>query len=104
MATAPVVPAKKAGWKAPPRKYFGPKDPETGERLDEPVYEHYDYPKTLYHPHAEPITVASEDEHAALDKEWRETPYGDETHPSAETVLARKVAAASAKTGKGSGK
>jgi len=30
--------------------YFGPKDPETGEPAEEPVYVHQEYPRTLYHP------------------------------------------------------
>ena len=95
MAEKPV--AKKAGWKAPPRVYFGPKDPDTGERLEEDPYLHEEYPKWLYHPTAEPIMVASLDEHATLDKEWKEKPYGPMTHPSADDILKVKLEAAKAK-------
>jgi hypothetical protein len=34
--------------KRTPHVYFGPKDPETGEMLPEPIYEHREFPKVLY--------------------------------------------------------
>lgn len=87
---------KKAGWKAPPRRYFGPKD-ENGERLEEEEYSHCEYPKCLYHPTLEPVIVNDEDEHAAMDKEWADKPYGPASHPSQAEILATKVAAAGKK-------
>lgn len=86
------APAKKAGWKAPPRRYFGPKD-EDGERLEEPEYVHQEYPKCLYHPTLDSVIVGNEDEHAALGSEWKEVPYGPMSHPSQEDILAAKIAA-----------
>ena len=97
---AEVAKAKKAGWKAPPRRYFGPKDPDTGEMLEEPEYEHTAYPKIMYHPDGDTIEVSSEDEHAALGAEWKETPYGGLTHPSAEDIKAERLAKLTAKKGK----
>lgn len=83
---------KKKAWKAPPRRYFGPKDPETGETLDEPEYQHTGYPKVLYHPTDGDITVNSEDEHAELGAEWSEKPHGPMTHPSQEDLKAERLA------------
>lgn len=94
MATAPAP--KKAGWKAPPRRYFGPKD-ENGDRLEEPEYVHASYPKMLYHPNLDPVMVEDEDAHAAMDSDWVEKPYGPPSHPSQEDILAAKIADAKKK-------
>ena len=96
MAQAPAVP-KKQGWKAPPRRYFGPRDPDTGERLEEPEYIHQDFPKCVYHESAEPVVVDDEDALAALGPGWAETPFGPMTHPSAEDILKAKLATVKAK-------
>jgi hypothetical protein len=41
-------PELKKAWKPPRHVYFGPKDPQTGEMLDEPVYVHQEYPRAYY--------------------------------------------------------
>lgn len=84
--------------------YFGPIDPETGERSQEmPHYAHQEYPKVLYHPEWEGFpfsgrTVANEAEAVALmDRGWADSPadFGVETAPSPESVAAAKIAAMS---------
>lgn len=93
--------------------FAGPKDPETGEMLDEPVYVHQEYPRTLYHPDytgwptvgkvfADEAAVA-----AALADGWVRNPgeLGEFTAPSQEQMQAKSDAEFEArrKSAKGKG-
>ena len=78
--------------------YVGPRDPNTGEAIPEPVYSHQDYPRAMYHASGENIIVNDAAELAALGDGWEDSPakFGVETHPSAETLRANKIAALNA--------
>lgn len=69
---------KQARAKPVPHVYFGPKDPETGEPLPEPVYEHQEFPKVMYTlENGQPrgIQVDSLEQLDALDPaKWFDTP------------------------------
>jgi hypothetical protein len=96
----PTPAAKPTTWKAPRHVYFGPKDPETGQMADEPVYAHQDYPRHMYAAKdgggVRAIQVNSKDEEDALGEEWHYSPakFGVLTAPSIEQLQAAKLAAA----------
>lgn len=85
--------------------YVGPKDPVTGEMMDEPVYSHQEYPRTLYHPDyagwpREGKVFEDEDAVAAALKEgWLKTPAdaGIILEPSREQLEEMKMAEFKAK-------
>ena len=85
--------------------YAGPKDPETGEMMEEPVYVHQDLPRMLFHPDYDGWPragkmFATEDEVAsALADGWVKSPaeHGVITEPSREQMEAEKLAAIRAK-------
>lgn len=93
--------------------YYGPIDPATGERADEPVYTYKPWPAIYYRMATDGVTVESEvfesaDDLASAGSEWRDSMAKlgmPSSHPSqdelkamrekarAETIKARKVAA-----------
>ena len=73
------VDQKKATWRAPRHVYFGPRDPETGDMAEEPVYQHQEYPRLMYRLDAESgkiraQMVNSSGEQAQLGEGWVKTP------------------------------
>ena len=73
----------------PPRHvYYGPRDPVTGDMVEEPVYEHQEYPKVMYHEHDGTLEINSDAELNALGKEWQQVPFGPPTAPSQEQIRA----------------
>ena len=85
--------------------YVGPKDPETGEMMEEPVYVHQELPRMLYHPDYEGWPTSGkvfETEEAvaeALADGWVKTPAdrGVLTAPSKEQLEEQKLAEIKAK-------
>jgi hypothetical protein len=85
--------------------YAGPKDPLTGEMIEEPVYVHVDYPRMLYHPDYDgwpasgKMFETAEGVAEALADGWVKTPVdkGIVTAPSREQIEADKLAAIKAK-------
>ncbi len=64
-------------WEPPQHKYFGPKNPQTGKKLPEPVYVHQEYPRTVYAKQGNRIVaklVRSDEELKALGKGWEKNP------------------------------
>jgi hypothetical protein len=77
--------------------YFGPKDPNTGEMLPEPVYEYQEYPRDLYalvKGELTVITIKSDEEYAALPPGWVKNPLelGVETCPGAQSARKNEFA------------
>lgn len=74
--------------------YFGPRDPITGDMMEEPRYEHQNYPRAMYHESGEVEIVNSAEEQAALGSTWADSPaaFGVETHPSAASLKAERMA------------
>jgi hypothetical protein len=78
-----------SAWKPPRHVFFGGRNRETGEMLEEPIYEHKEYPRMLYKLEGQKIvarTINSDDEFAALGPGWEKTPaaFGHLTAPSFE--------------------
>lgn len=76
-------------WKAPRHIHFGPKNPETGQMEDEPVYEYKPYPAMRYKPENGAIRasqVNTEAEELALGDGWYDSPakFGAITAPTFE--------------------
>lgn len=64
-------------WEPPVHKYFGPKNPQTGKKLPEPVYVHQEYPRTVYARQGNKIVakLVNSDEHLkSLGKGWEKSP------------------------------
>lgn len=89
------TPVVQQPWKPPRHVYFGPKDPATGQQIDEPVYvrdktnPEQDFPRFLYALVGGKIKgqkVSSQAEQDALGPDWRDTPavYGAVTAPTFE--------------------
>ena len=82
------------------RVYLGPKD-EFGEEIPEPPYVHKEFPRAMYHASGETVIVNDAAEMESLIAAgWVKTPaeLGIETHPSAETLRAQKIASLAAPT------
>lgn len=86
-------------FKAPRHVYFGPKDKDTGEPMEEPVYEYKEYPRVVYHADMGAMDVNSDEELKALGEGWQKAPIGGPHAPSQDELRAQKFAA-SAKLGK----
>ena len=76
-------------WKPPRHVYFGPKDPATGQMMDEPIYTFQAYPKMVYAKREDRLVariVNSKDEWDALGKGWSDSisSLGVTTAPSFE--------------------
>lgn len=94
---------QQTAWKAPRHVYFGPKDPNTGQMADEPVYVRtpgdpaQEFPRMLYKLDGEKITaslVNGEDELTkALSEGWKKSPadLGHYNAPSFEQAQAAKL-------------
>lgn len=86
--------------------YQGPKDPNTGEMLEEPVYVHQDLPRMLYHPEYPgfprdgKVFETEEAVAEALADGWFKSPgdAGVITEPSREQSEAIKLAEIKAKS------
>lgn len=79
-------------WEPPPHKYFGPKDPQTGKVLPEPVYSYKPYPALVYKKDGEKIQakmIRTEAERKSLGAEWRDSPkdFGVVTAPSFDQTM-----------------
>lgn len=78
--------------------YFGPKDPNTGEMMEEPLYVHQEFPKTLYRDDGdggfETVVAVSAAEVESLGKEWVDSPakLGFVTHPDQASIKAKAEA------------
>ena len=92
--------------------YAGPKNKETGEMEDEPVYVHQEYPRTLYHPEfkgwpkeGKPVHDDAELAKALADG-WVRNPaeLGEFTCPSQEQIQAKETAAFEARRAKAAAK
>jgi len=74
--------------KAPKMVYFGPKDPVTGDPVEDPreSYVYQEYPRAMYHPELEPVQIDNDEDLAELkemDPLWQKLPFGI-THPDKE--------------------
>ena len=85
--------------------YVGPKDPETGEMMEEPVYVHKNVPAMLYHPEwpgwptAGKVFDTEQEMAEALADGWMKSPAdaGVLTAPSLEQLEEQKLAEIKAK-------
>lgn len=80
-------------YKPPRHVFFGPKDPITGEAMEEPVYEYVEFPRMLYHPELGEMVVNSQEEVDSLGDEWKTKPIGAPHAPSQEELRAARFAA-----------
>jgi hypothetical protein len=92
---SPAATPAEETWEPPPHKYFGPKDPKNGKRLPEPVYQHQEFPRTMYAKQGGKITarlVRSQEEVEALGPDWKKNPgeLGYIGAPSFEQALEMK--------------
>ena len=79
-------------WEPPVHKYFGPKDAKTGKMKSEPVYQHQEYPRTVYAKKGDKIQarlVASDAEFKSLGAGWTKNlmELGYYSAPSQEQLL-----------------
>lgn len=85
-------------YKPPRHVYFGPKDPATGEPMDEPVYYHQHFPKAMFRldddGNVESRTFVTQEALDAAGDEWVDSPakLGVTTHPSQEELEAKREA------------
>ena len=84
-------------WKSPRHVYFGPKDPNTGQMQDEPVYTHQEFPRMLYRKKPDGVIAAgivknAEEMATMIEQGWETTPaaFGLVTAPSFDQVQAAK--------------
>ena len=85
--------------------YVGPKDPVTGEMMEEPVYVHQELPRMMYHPDYEgwprvgKVFHTEEEVADALAAGWVKSPAdaGVITEPSLEQIEEQKLAEIKAK-------
>lgn len=89
------TPVPQQPWKPPRHMFFGPKDPATGQMIEEPVYVRdrtnpaQDFPRMLYTLIGNKISgqqVHSQDEQDALGEGWFDSPaaFGAVTAPTFE--------------------